>query len=304
MAWAATSWGPSPRERGAEELGAGFRPLAGTIPARGEQDVGPHVLGGPVGPSPHGPGSGTLIKSPMPSRRSHPRACGEQTGLFNTPGVQHGPSPRVQGAAARRREELRDTWTIPQARGAACADADLLAVDGTIPANAGSSRGGGVAAEAVGATRVPGGQRSSAVVLGSRSGRSPAGAGNSRTSCRTRSAPRGHPRGRGEQMSVGLNPETQKGPSPRRQEAVGHAEDGLRPGTIPRRRGNSRGEYLTATQQPRPPAKTPNEPHTLTHSPTPLTTTIPARAESSRTLWRTCARGRGHPRRHEEQTDA
>lgn len=38
----------------------------------------------------------------------------------------------------------------------------------------------------------------------------------------------------------------------------------VRAGTVPAGRGSSRGEYLTATQRPRPPRRTPNEPHTLT----------------------------------------
>ncbi len=93
------SAGPSPRVRGAVELGPQPRRAVGTIPA--------------------GAGSSSTPTVGSTCRRDHPRGCGEQDQGFERFVQGEGPSPRVRGAADQV--------------------AAYPAGDGTIPAGAGSS---------------------------------------------------------------------------------------------------------------------------------------------------------------------
>ncbi len=97
-----SNWaGPSPRVRGAVLALLRQRTRLGTIPA--------------------GAGSRTSTRTPRFPARDHPRGCGEQSGAVPGAASQAGPSPRVRGAA----------WLQP----------DMILIDGTIPAGAGSRLG-------------------------------------------------------------------------------------------------------------------------------------------------------------------
>ncbi|MDQ1051970.1 hypothetical protein QFZ76_010295 [Streptomyces sp. V4I2] len=162
--------GPSPRVRGAGSGQRTVEPGPGTIPA----------------------GAGSRDDWPISAGRAwdHPRGCGEPMGTIAATTVPLGPSPRVRGAG---RDQV-----------------EVLAVQGTIPAGAGS--------------RQP-------------------------RSCWSRCC-RDHPRGCGEQSRSDLKPGDLLGPSPRvrgagRRVRAGHAAEG----TIPAGAGSSRRRGRRASRR-------------------------------------------------------
>ncbi len=155
--------GPSPRVRGAEQLGIEPHDEIGTIPA--------------------GAGSSWTASSSPARRGDHPRGCGEQVFILDTANYREGPSPRVRGAVSHPRgiEDLvgtipagagsrsrsrsglgaprdhprgcgeqrmracgfcQESGPSPRVRGAAARPGAAPRLTGTIPAGAGSSRCG------------------------------------------------------------------------------------------------------------------------------------------------------------------
>ncbi len=276
--------GPSPRGRGAAGGRQVQRHGQGTIPARagsrwarcrgrgacrdhpragGEQVVRLADLHPSVGPSPRGRGAEVhadrprLVPGTIPARagsrgrgsarrrrpRDHPRAGGEQRPTLLGPSTAAGPSPRGRGAQRRPDRALHG--------------------HGTIPARAGSRRGGPSGRGGAGDhPRAGGEQRTHVRVATAEEGPSPRGrgaaarrrdswplrgtiparAGSSGHSPPSSARRRDHPRAGGEQHQGrdAVKPDT--GPSPRGRGAeLHHTRQRQQPGTIPARAGSRRG---------------------------------------------------------------
>ncbi len=210
-----SSWGPSPRARGAPEGRRGARRRPGTIPA--------------CAGSTEGPRQGST------RRWDHPRVRGEHySSTTATPDIK-GPSPRARGALVDHHRCRREPGTIPACAGSTGRRSSSRPRPGDHPRVRGEHEcvHDGTPLRQGPSPRARGAHAHDQAGLAA-GGTIPACAGSTHA-CRLRPAFAGdHPRVRGEHRSTPTSISTSSGPSPRARGALRiHRRRRQSPGTIP-----------------------------------------------------------------------
>ncbi len=207
--------GPSPLARGAVQLPDLLSAEPGPSPlARGAVAVtDDHVVF--RGAIPAGAGSRRLSGTGRRPRGGHPRWRGEQSEPQRPRPGREGPSPLARGAALDHLPRHFEGGAIPAGAGSSGARPAAIARSRGHPRWRGEQIWNNPAApEELGPSPLARGAESRCSKPSRSAGAIPAGAGSSRTSQRSSSSCRGHPRWRGEQSSSAVFHGRWRGPSP------------------------------------------------------------------------------------------